>query len=184
MITVSRSTVIIAKKLKAAGIEALTCQVAYGSLQTVKWYRNSCVRVSTAPPTVNQNQLRDEAARNINRREATARTWYNNKQTTAATTSESDQERLQKAGTPRLYPPHKNVSSNVWTFVGFTKQMEQKDDTPICRKFLKKVPAPLSNKTNLRFHLQQNHPELYAQIQVKRTWLHWSTDWLLLIITI
>lgn len=43
------------------------------------------MRVSTAPPTVNRNQLRDKAARNINGREATASTWYN-KQTAATTT--------------------------------------------------------------------------------------------------
>ena len=83
--------------------------------------------------------------------------------------SESDQGLQEEAGTPRLYPPQKKVSSNVWTLFGFTKQTDQKDEKPICRTCLKKVPAPLANTTNLRFHLQQNHPELYAKVQVKRT---------------
>ena len=49
------------------------------------------------------------------------------------------------------------------------------------RKCRKKVSAPLSNTSNLRYHLQQNHPELYAKLQVKRTRLLWSNDYYLLL---
>ena len=52
-------------------------------------------------------------------------------------------------------------------FFGFEMQTDQQCETPICRTWRKKVPAPRSNTSNLRFHLRQNHPDFYTKLHVK-----------------
>lgn len=87
---------------------------------------------------------------------------------TMQASSDSEPE-LEDAETLQLYPPSKKVKSVVWEYFGFTNKTQQKDDTPTCRKCLKKVPAPQANTSNLRAHLREKHPDLFAEIQVKRT---------------
>ncbi|KAL7374943.1 hypothetical protein ABVT39_009473 [Epinephelus coioides] len=66
-----------------------------------------------------------------------------------------------------LYPPNKKVKSVVWEFFGFVNKKQEKDEPPVCRRCLKKVPAPRANTSNLRAHLKEKHPDLFTEVMAQ-----------------
>ena len=80
--------------------------------------------------------------------------------------SESEPE-LEDAETLHLYPPSKKVKSVVWEYFGFTNKTKGRGSN--LQKMPQKVPAPQANTSNLRVHLREKHPDLIAEVQVKRT---------------